>query len=209
MLTPFVGGFGAEIIVRYGIAALILLIGVLIAWPSRPNLLRRRPIKVFLERDSGSNHIGIHSFPAVNYVQASVISRVPLASCKVWLTRVEYTPDGITPYSIEHNERHALPWSKAYGPNPLDVAINPDDPPIRFTVATFDGQILQLEPSVQTPTNLFNRLQRLGLHRFTITLVAERILKFAGLEQKYVLSKTVVVICNWRGPGQGAIVSLE
>jgi|SRR5208282_1055452 len=208
MLKPYFGGFGAEAIVRYGIAALILLIGIVIAWPSRPNFLRRHPIKVFLERDSGSDRIGIHSFPTIDYIQASVITRVPLASCKAWLVKAEYSEDRIVPYSIEHNERHPLAWSKAYTPNSLDTAINPSDPPIRINIAVFDAQALQLDPHVNTPTNLFLRLQRIGFHRMTISLVAERLIKFAGMEYKYSFSEQIVIVINWRGPAQGATVSM-
>jgi len=115
MLTTYFSGVGASALIHYAVAALIVAVGLILAWPIRPTFLRRRYIKLFLERDSGSDHYGIHSFPDVTYVQPSLTTSVPLTSCRAWATKVEYRITEHDLYAIEHNERHPFIWSKHGG----------------------------------------------------------------------------------------------
>jgi hypothetical protein len=54
----------------------------------------RRPIRLFLERDSSTDLLGIQTFPGINYVQPSVTTSRRIQKCSAWVTRVEYDVGG-------------------------------------------------------------------------------------------------------------------
>jgi hypothetical protein len=206
ILRPYLTGFSAGLLLRGVMATLLVLFGLVLAWPSRPNFLRRRPIKMFLERDSGSDRVGIHSFPGITYIQVSLKTSTPLLNCKAWITKAEYRENANNLYAIEHNERHPLIWSKHGGANMYEANLSPNDPPVRINIATFN-QALQFDP--QTPTNLLPRLQLIGFHRLGLLVTGEHCVRLFGMEYKFTMSETKSLIIDWRGPNVGAFVSIE
>jgi len=147
------------------------------------------PLRLFLERDSVTNQAGIQTFPQITYIQISVAATKQLMQCKAWYRRSDYSPDGIVPFALEHNERHALPWSKSG----MQTAINPTEPPVRINVAVFNEKGLEFDPGVGTPSNLHPQLQRSGIHRFEISVSA-----FYGDRET---SETRHLFIDWRGAG--------
>jgi hypothetical protein len=119
-----------------------------------------------------------------------------LTSCEAWYQRSHYSPDWNGPFGLEHNEKVRLPWSKLG-----DLAdINPHSDRVRINVAIFNDQFLQFETS--TPTNLLPNLQRIGIHRFEICVVAH-------LNERKI-SETKYLFIDWRGPGKRhALVQLR
>jgi hypothetical protein len=111
----------------------------------------RHPIKLFLERDSSTDLLGIQTFPAVNYIQPSVVTSQRMAKCSAWITRVEYEV-GDSNFALEFNERFPVPWSKATGGNDFEVDLEPRHPPIRLNVAIFNESTLNLDRG--TPTRV-------------------------------------------------------
>jgi hypothetical protein len=159
----------------------------------------KRPLTIFLERDSNSDLHGIQTFPNISYIQVSVLTSIPLLRCRAWVTKVEYSPDNLCPYALEHGERHPLSWSKHGGSDPFETELNPGEPPVRINVSVFNNSLIQFESTAQTPTNLIQPLQRIGFHRLTINIGA--------LRNGSPISETRQVIIEWRGSA-GAFVSL-
>jgi hypothetical protein len=187
------------IVADYGITTALALTGLLFFWPSRPEILRWRPIRIFLERDSVSDLMGIQTFPAVKYIQASVTASAAIEKCRAWITRSEFSPDGTMPFALEHNERVPLQWSKHGGQNPLEANLNPGDPPVRCNVLIFDANALQVD--TETPTNCLSLLQRHGFHRITV--------KISGKGRFSINSETRQLIINWQGWNGDTYVSLN
>ena len=160
----------------------------------------RQPLHLFLERDSLSDQFGIQSFPQISYVQLSILARAPVTKCRAWSTRVEYSPDNLVPYALEHGERHPLPWSKHRGPNVFEADHNPGDPPLRLNVAVIHNNVIEFDPLTQTPTNLAPLFQRVGFHRLIIIFTASK----RGVQ----ISQTCHLAINWRGSSH-AIVKME
>jgi hypothetical protein len=158
-----------------------------------------RPLRLFLERDSVTDQVGIQSFPGISYIQISFTSKVPVTKCRTWMTRAEFSEDNIAPYALEHNERHPLKWSKHGGANEFETDINPGDPAVRNNVLVFDKERLQFDYG--TPTNLLPLLQRIGFHRLTIVVNA--------LRNGQSISETRLLTVNWRGRTLGAVVSMK
>jgi hypothetical protein len=184
---------------QYGPTFGLVAIGLAFFWPGRPAALRWKPVRTFLERDAATDQYGIQHFSGIAYIQLTIETTVPLTSCRAWSTRVEFTPDGIVPYAIEHNERRALPWSQHGGSSHFEADLNPTEPPVRINVAVFDDTCLQFDPTIKTPENLFHKLQRVGFHRVHIALSAMR-----GNKS---ISHSTRLIIHWRGPKLGAIVT--
>src|SRR6266436_523827 len=159
----------------------------------------RTIVRMFLERDSETDRVGIHTFPGLTYIQVSVTASKQVTQCKAWYWRSHYSPDGITPFALEHNERHPHPWSKAG----LVTELNPKDPPARINIATFNASgNLQFDSAVQTPSNLYPNLQRDGLHRLEIGVV--------GFCDGKEISEKRHLFINWRGSDKrNAIVELK
>jgi hypothetical protein len=203
MLAPQIEGISVDTIVHYGLTAVLFGCGAFLVWPSRPAVLRwGSPLRLFLDRDPKSEQVGIQTFSGVTYIQISVATSKPIRALRAWYRRSNYSPDRIVPFSVEHNERHALRWSKTGGTNIFEVGLKPSDPPIRINVATFNDQVLQFEPEVGTPENLFNDLQRVGIHRFEISVV--------GIVDNKEVSETRHLYIDWRGPGnRTAFIKLE
>jgi hypothetical protein len=183
-----------------GLAPLALMLLATVIWIANfagvfTFLGPRHPIKLFLERDSSSNLLGIQTFPAINYIQPSVTTTRRMEKCSAWIAKVEYDVGGST-FAKEFGERWPLPWSKAIGNN-LEVDLEPHHPPIRLNVAVFTDAELALDPA--TPTNLKPLLQRNGIHRFTIFVSGVR------ADGKR-LNEIFILEIEWFGPGQGAIV---
>jgi len=57
----------------------------------------QHPLNLFLERDSSSNLLGIHTFSGVTYIQISVASSKRVTDCKAWYRESYFSPDGIQP----------------------------------------------------------------------------------------------------------------
>jgi hypothetical protein len=163
-------------------------LGTWLIWPSRPELLKIAKLKMFLERDSESDQIGIQTFPALTYIQISVTSSKRITNCKAWYRRSHYSPDGTVAFALEHNERHQLPWSKSG----FEIDMNPHDGPVRINVAVHDNATLAFEQG--TPTNLLQNLQRPGIHRFEISVV--------GFVNDREISEKCYLFIDWRGPGK-------
>ena len=157
----------------------------------------RHPIELFLERDSSTNLLGIQIFPAVCYIQPSVVTTRSMEECSAWITRVEYDV-GAGNFALEFGERFPLPWSKATGGNDFVVDLEPGHPPIRLNAAIFNNQNgLGLDRG--TPTNLHPLLQRTGTHRLTI-FVSE--LRADGKR----INETFLLDIEWSGPTEGAVI---
>jgi hypothetical protein len=208
-VTDVLAHYFGETAARDGIAAALVFAGIVLAWPTRPMFLRHASLRFSLQRDSGSDQIGIQTFPEISYIQVSLVSTVPIVNCRAWISEITYSENGISPYSIEHNERHPLNWSKHGGTDPLEAELSPDEPPVRLNIAVFNLNGIQLEPGVQTPTNLIGRLQRPGFHRFTIHFRAERHFEFWHLKYKSSFSQQKVVTIQWRGRGSMVSVALS
>jgi len=200
MMAPHMEGLSIESVVHYGSTLALIGTGTWLIWPSRPEILRRRPISIFLERDSESDRFGIQTFPEISYIQLSITTRTALTRCRAWSTRVEYSPDNFVPYAKEHGERHPLTWSKHGGPSHFEADINPGEPSLRLNIAIFNHEGIQFEPTAQTPTNLLPSFQRIGFHRLTINLSAFR--------RGSPISEIRRLTINWRG-SNNAIVLLE
>jgi hypothetical protein len=163
---------------------------------------RGHHLHTFLERDSESDQLGIQTFPGITYIQISVTASKRITGCRAWYRRSDYSSDRTDPFSMEHNERHPLMWSKPGGTSNFEVDLKPNDPPIRITVAVFDLASLQFEPGVGTPTNLLPKLQRIGMHRLEISLV--------GFLNGKEIFETRHLFIDWRGPGKRtAFIKLE
>ena len=204
ILAPQIEGISVDTIVHYGLTAVLFGCGAFLVWPSRPAVLRwgRSPLRLFLDRDRKSEQVGMHTFSGVTYIQISVATSKPIRALRAWYRRSDYSPDRIDPFSVEHNERHTLRWSKTGGTNIFEVGLKPSDPPIRINVAIFNDQVLQFEPEVGTPEHLFNDLQRVGIHRFEISVV--------GIVDNKEVSETRHLYIDWRGPGsRTAFTKLE
>jgi hypothetical protein len=157
----------------------------------------RHPIKLFLERDSSTNLLGIQTFPGVSYIQPSVVATRTMEQCSAWITRVEYDVGGDN-FALEFGERFPLPWSKATGGNDFVVDLAPGHPPIRLNSAIFDDQNgLRLDRG--TPSNLHPLLQRIGTHRLTIFVSG---LRADGKR----INETFLLDIEWFGPTEGALI---
>ena len=157
----------------------------------------RHPIELFLERDSSTNLLGIQTFPAVCYIQPSVVTTRSMEECSAWITRVEYDV-GAGNFALEFGERFPLPWSKATGGNDFVVDLEPGHPPIRLNAAIFNNQNgLGLDRG--TPTNLHPLLQRTGTHRLTIFVSG---LRADGKR----INETFLLDIEWSGPTEGAVI---
>ena len=158
---------------------------------------------MFLERDSQSDQFGIQTFPGVVYIQIAVTASRPIEKCRGWIVRVEYRLTNYDLFAVEHNERHPCQWSKHGGADNCVADLKPNDPPLRLNVAVYDESALQCEPvpGVATPSNLLPLLQRTGIHRFTLRLVGE----YKGRQ----IAETKYLDVDWRGPGNGAFISLS
>jgi hypothetical protein len=187
----------------WGFAPLaLMLIATVILIASNSGLLAvfspRRPIKLFLERDSGSNLYGVQTFPSISYIQISATASRHIEKCRAWITKVDYDVGGGL-FALEHNERFPCGWSKPKGSDRFVQEIIPGEPPVRLTILVFnkDGIAHDLE----TPTNLFPKLQQIGVHRLEITLT--------GSYRDKTFSKIVSLLVDWRGPSEGAFVRLD
>ena len=203
ILAPQIEGISVDTIVHYGLTAVLLGCGALLIWPSRSAVLRwGSPLRLFLDRDPKGEQAGIQTFSGVTYIQISVATSKPIRAFRAWYRRSDYSPDRIVPFSVEHNERHPLRWSKSGGTNIFEVGLKPSDPPIRINVAIFNDQALQFEREVVTPGTFFNDLQRVGTHRFEISVV--------GIVDNKEVSETRHLYIDWRGPGsRAAFIKLE
>lgn len=199
MLKDAIAGTSPAMLVDYGVTIALVVGGAAILWPTRPEFFRRGHLSVFLERDSASNQYGIQTFSGITYIQCSVTTDVSLTKCQVWSSRVDYSPDGLAPFAIEHGERYPLRWSKIGGNDPFIAELHSGEPPVRVNVAIFNGGCIQFETEIKTPENLLNNFQRHGIHRVT--------LGFRALRGTNSISKTVPIFIRW--DGVGAIVSLE
>jgi hypothetical protein len=132
----------------------------------------------------------------LTYIQVEVTVKRRVDQCRVWCIKVEYSPDEIVPFALEHNERKALRWSQTGEDENQRFVVNlvPGHPAIRFSVAIYDTHFLQFETEIQTPTNLLQKLQRPGVHRFTLQLT--------GIVKEKAISKELVAFVHWHGPGQ-------
>src|SRR5262249_40315568 len=148
----------------------------------------RKPLSLFLERDSQSNLYGVHSFPdGLCYVQICVMSRKEIVECRGWIEQVHFDPYGSGLFEIEHNERMPCNWSRS---NDEAANIDPQHPPARLNIAVFTDDLLTQEAA---PKNLHERLQRSGTHRFTVTVVG----KMNGRPVR----ESRHLFIEWRGPG--------
>ncbi len=197
MLKVHFAGISVDTLAQICASGAFAVVGAWLIWPSRPEILRRHPIKISLERDSGSDRFGIQSFSGITYIQASVTTSTPLTNCKAWSSEVEYRATESDIYTVEQNERHPLGWSKHTS---LEIDLNPHDPPARVNVAVYDTQFLRYELT-GTPTNLFAALQRVGFHQLQLTITALR-----GATQ---ISETRYLTIEWRGLTDGAFISLD
>ena len=159
----------------------------------------RHPIKLFLERDSSTNLIGIQTFPAVNYIQISVTTSRTVRKCRAWITYVEYDV-GQRNFAVEFSERFPLSWSKTGTDSNYEYDLEPTHPSIRLNAAIFTDKMIGLEP--HTPTNLLPLLQRQGLHRLTIFMSGYRA---DGVQ----INETRFLEILWSGPGNCASVQLK
>jgi hypothetical protein len=166
-------------------------------WTSR-RWWRRSPIRLFLERDSGSDRLGIQSFPTISYIQVAVSSSRRIERCRAWIVRSEYgVGDGR--FAVEHNERLACGWSKPTGKDPLETEIAPNDPTIRFNVLIFNRH--GIEHDLGTPTNWHGRLQRAGLHRISVLVVGQ----CEGRD----VSASANLMVDWNGNGDAVLRLLQ
>jgi hypothetical protein len=159
----------------------------------------RHPMRLFLERDSSTDLIGIQTFPNINYIQISVTTSRRVYRCRAWITRVDYDV-GNRNFALEFGERFPLPWSKSGSQNDFEFDLEPNHPPIRLNAAIFDNDRLGLDRG--TPTNLHSLFQRKGLHRLTIFVSAYRI---DGTQ----INETCFLEILWSGPGTCASVQLK
>jgi hypothetical protein len=91
-------------------------------------------------------------------------------------------------------------WSRYHG-NPagtdLEIEMNRRDPPIRGNIAIYARGLIELPPP--TPANLLPLLQRHGVHRFEILLLA--------FHHERRISETRYLFLDWRGTH--AVVTLS
>ena len=176
-----------------GVAAMFALTQIGPAWTQL-----KPPLNIFLERDSDSDQYGIQTFPTITYVQISVTASSNLERCRAWITNIYYRPTDFEPFALEHNERLPCSWSKHGGGNEFEIDIKTHDPPIRINIAIYNKDGIAIEQG--TPTNLLPKLQRIGVHRFSISVVYYQ-------NGKDVVQKKNLVV-KWCGMGT-AFVLLE
>jgi hypothetical protein len=157
-----------ELAANYGLTLALVGVGIWLYWPTRPEVLRFHPICFFLERDSVSELMGVQTFPQISYIQVSITTSASVEKCRAWMTKAEFSPDEIVPYSSEHNERIPLIWSKHGGSSPHENDLYPGDSPVRVNVAIFHNGYLEIDGG--TPTNFLPLLQREGFHRLSINI---------------------------------------
>ena len=169
MLKEHVAGISLDTLANYATTVALLCVAAVIWWPSRPSALRRPAARLFLERRlSHSDLNGIQTFPAISYIQISVTVAKSAVGCRAFLTKSEYEQSGN--YTIEHNERVPLRWSKHGGANDYVADIRASEPPVRINVLVFNRKEIGIEGGATggTPTNFYPLLQREGNHRLEV-----------------------------------------
>jgi len=201
---PAVDGWGSLIFAALLVVGLLPTILTFNTKDPSPTAIRRRrwwqrksPLKLSLERDSGSDQFGVHSFPGISYIQVAVSTSIQVDKCRAWITSSEYDV-GSLHFSLEHNERLPCGWSKHSGNDQYQVDILPNEPPIRFNVLVFNQSGIQHDLGM--PTNWLERLQRPGLHRLTLII--------AGQCQGRGVQTLAHLFVDWSGDGH-AYVTLE
>jgi hypothetical protein len=189
--------------IPYGVlVGLVSFGGLLIAWPIVVAAVQmialpfqRPPLLLFLPRDSESDQLGIQTFPGVSFIQVAVSVGRSVTECRASILKIEYAePNSV--FALEHNEPRACRWSDR---TELEIDLDPAHSGTRFNVATFTSEGLQLYP--ETPTNLFPKLTRVGLHRFQI--------KLSYHQNGRPTAQSTAVNVDWRGPDKPTIVNLE
>jgi hypothetical protein len=160
-------------------------------------MLRFRSIRIFLERDTVSNLLGIQTCPGISRIQLSVTTSTSAQKCRAWITKAEFSPDEIVPYSLEHDERIPLKWSKHGGAVPYETDLHSGDSPVRMNIAIFIAGRLEIDGG--TPTKWLPLLQRTGFHRLAIRVTRKvRVCR---------ISENRRIVINWRG-NAGATVRM-
>jgi hypothetical protein len=181
--------------VIYTALAFVPVYGFL-AWglPHWRSLQRGKYLQLHLERDSVSYQYGVHTFGSDKYIQVSATATKTLTKCRAWIKKIEFDPDGAG-FSLEHGEGVQCRWSRQ---SDLEIEIRPGEPPARLAPAIYNTLGFFLYPT--TPTNLVHLLQKIGVHRFHLTIT--------GLLDNAPWTKTQILDVNWHGPMLGATIQL-
>jgi hypothetical protein len=165
--------------------------------------LGRSSLYLFLEVDPATLRYGLQTFPGVTYLHVSVKSGRRLTKCKFWIARVEFRENRDVPLSLVNNERHQCRWSRAdNGASSYEIDIDPSDLSIRANIGFYTDKALCYDPPERTPSNVFDKLQRIGEHRFEVTVTGFK-------DERHSFSTTRYLYVDWRGPKDGAFLRLE